>query len=168
MAEKSRPRGRPREYEPSVVLDRAAEVFWAKGYGATSLDDLSVAMGMGRPSLYHAFGDKMQLFLRTLEHYRDTVGATPLAAMDTAISRNVTIDVAVEALFRQTVSYTTADPAHPGCLIGSVAGVTDEPEVRKFLLANVKASEAQIAARLRASYRAATRRRPALASPSTG
>jgi AcrR family transcriptional regulator len=166
MEEKPRMRGRPRQYEPSVALDRAAEVFWTKGYGAATLDDLSVAMGMGRPSLRHAFGDKLQLFLRTLEHYRDTIGATPIAAMDRAMARKAPIEDAVRAFFRQTVSYTTADPAHPGCLIGSVAGVTDEREVREFLRENVKISEAQMAARLRTAV--AMGQLPANYSPEAG
>ena len=56
MIEKSRSRGRPRSYDPDTVLDRAAQLFWANGFSATSLDDLSAAMGMGRPSIYNAFG----------------------------------------------------------------------------------------------------------------
>ncbi|MET0294549.1 MAG: TetR/AcrR family transcriptional regulator [Phenylobacterium sp.] len=64
-------RGRPREYDPDVALGQATEAFWAAGYAATSLDELSAAMGMHRPSLYSAFGDKRALHLRALERYRD-------------------------------------------------------------------------------------------------
>jgi AcrR family transcriptional regulator len=64
-------RGRPRAYDPQVALARAAEKFWKAGYAGTSLDDLSEATGMNRPSLYAAFGDKRDLYLKTLEHYRD-------------------------------------------------------------------------------------------------
>src|SRR2546430_14566031 len=64
-------RGRPRAYDPQVALARAAEVFWKAGYAGTSLDDLVEATGMNRPSLYAAFGDKRDLYLKTLEHYRD-------------------------------------------------------------------------------------------------
>ncbi|HIF33901.1 MAG TPA: TetR/AcrR family transcriptional regulator, partial [Planctomycetaceae bacterium] len=53
-----RTRGRPKQYDEDVVLHAAGEVFWTKGFNATSLDDLSVAMGMNRPSIYRAFGDK--------------------------------------------------------------------------------------------------------------
>lgn len=64
-------RGRPRAYDPQVAIARAAETFWKAGYAGTSLDDLVVATGMNRPSLYAAFGDKRDLYLKTLEHYRD-------------------------------------------------------------------------------------------------
>src|SRR3954468_20536838 len=64
-------RGRPRAYDPATAVARAAETFWKAGYAGTSLDDLSAATGMNRPSLYAAFGDKRDLYLRTLEHYRN-------------------------------------------------------------------------------------------------
>src|SRR6187402_1618698 len=64
-------RGRPRAYDPAQALARAAEVFWKAGYAGTSLDDLVEATGMNRPSLYAAFGDKRDLYLKTLERYRE-------------------------------------------------------------------------------------------------
>jgi len=64
-------RGRPRAYDPETALARAAATFWKAGYAGTSLDDLAAATGMNRPSLYAAFGDKRELYLKTLEHYRD-------------------------------------------------------------------------------------------------
>jgi AcrR family transcriptional regulator len=143
MVEKPKPRGRPRSYDPDAALDGAAELFWAKGFADTSLDDLSAAMGMGRPSIYNAFGDKEALFLRALERYRNTVGSTPLRAMDGEDS----IRDAIDALLRQTVEYTTADRSHPGCLIGNVAPVNDLPAVRRFLKKNLAATEALIAER---------------------
>src|SRR6187402_999199 len=63
-------RGRPRAYDPKTALGRAADVFWKAGYAATSLDDLAAATGMNRPSLYAAFGDKRELYLKTLDLYR--------------------------------------------------------------------------------------------------
>ena len=64
-------RGRPRAYEPEVALARALDVFWKDGFAATSLDDLSAAMGMNRPSLYGAFGDKRELYKKSYASYRD-------------------------------------------------------------------------------------------------
>jgi AcrR family transcriptional regulator len=64
-------RGRPRAYEPEVALARALDVFWKDGFAATSLDDLSAATGMNRPSLYGAFGDKRELYIKTHQSYRD-------------------------------------------------------------------------------------------------
>jgi TetR/AcrR family transcriptional repressor of nem operon len=53
--------GRPREFDFNDTLERAMQTFWAKGYEATSLDDLCAATGLGRSSLYAAFGDKQSL-----------------------------------------------------------------------------------------------------------
>ena len=64
-------RGRPRAYEPDVALARALDVFWKDGFAATSLDDLSAATGMNRPSLYGAFGDKRELYKKSYESYRN-------------------------------------------------------------------------------------------------
>jgi AcrR family transcriptional regulator len=64
-------RGRPRAYEPEVALARALDVFWKEGFAATSLDDLSAATGMNRPSLYGAFGDKRELYIKSYESYRN-------------------------------------------------------------------------------------------------
>ena len=102
MEEKVRPRGRPRAYDPEEALDKAVEVFWAHGYAGTSLDDLSAAMGMGRPSIYNAFGDKEALFMKALGRYRDTVGSTPLAAMAGVDS----VEEAFNAFFEGVVEYT--------------------------------------------------------------
>ena len=74
-------RGRPRAYDPKTALARAAETFWKAGYAGTSLDDLAAATGMNRPSLYAAFGDKRELYLKTLEHYRDEYRALAREAL---------------------------------------------------------------------------------------
>src|SRR4051795_10461886 len=64
-------RGRPRAYEPEVALARALDVFWKEGFAAPSLDDLSAATGMNRPSLYGAFGDKREIYIKSYQSYRD-------------------------------------------------------------------------------------------------
>ena len=64
-------RGRPRAYQPDVALARALDVFWKEGFSGTSLDDLSAATGMNRPSLYGAFGDKRELYIKSYESYRE-------------------------------------------------------------------------------------------------
>jgi AcrR family transcriptional regulator len=149
MVKNSRPRGRPRAYDPGAALDSAAELFWTQGFSATSLDQLGDAMGMGRPSIYHAFGDKENLFLQALERFRDTTGSTPLEAMEAADS----VSDGLAGFFREIVAYTTADRTHPGCLLGSVAPASDLPSVRGFLTANLKEIERQIARRLSAAVR---------------
>ncbi len=61
---------RPREFDRDAALDSALRVFWAKGFAATSTDDLLGAMGIGRQSLYGAFGDKRTLYLEALDTYQ--------------------------------------------------------------------------------------------------
>jgi len=63
-------RGRPRAFEPETALAQAMDVFWGHGFAATSLDDLSAATGLNRPSLYGAFGDKRALYLKAYGQYR--------------------------------------------------------------------------------------------------
>jgi TetR/AcrR family transcriptional regulator, copper-responsive repressor len=66
----SRGRGRPRGFEPETALAQAMDVFWNDGFAATSLDDISAATGLNRPSLYGAFGDKRALYLQAYRQYR--------------------------------------------------------------------------------------------------
>src|ERR1700739_2089446 len=62
---------RPREFDETVALDAAIECFWRRGFEATSLRDLTAAMGLTARSLYNAFGDKKELFALALERYLD-------------------------------------------------------------------------------------------------
>ena len=64
-------RGRPRAYEPERAIGQALALFRKDGFAATSLDDLSAATGMNRPSLYGAFGDKRALYIKSYQRYRD-------------------------------------------------------------------------------------------------
>ena len=68
-------RGRPRAYQSEVALGKALELFRKGGFAATSLDDLSTATGMNRPSLYGAFGDKRELYIKSYQRYRDDARA---------------------------------------------------------------------------------------------
>src|SRR5437868_15540272 len=68
-------RGRPRAYEPGVALGKALDLFRRQGFAATSLDDLSEATGMNRPSLYGAFGDKRELYIKSYQRYREEARA---------------------------------------------------------------------------------------------
>jgi AcrR family transcriptional regulator len=147
MVQNTRPRGRPRAFDANIALDQAAVLFWSNGFSGTSLDDLRAAMEMRRPSIYNAFGDKEDLFIKALERYQETVSSTPLQAMDAEES----IESAIDAFFAQVVEYMTADEAHRGCLLGNVAAVSDSPRVREFLRSSLQEEEEQIARRLTAA-----------------
>lgn len=66
-------RGRPKEFDRDQALQLAVELFWEKGYQATSLDDLLDRMNIGRQSLYDTFGDKQSLFCEAIDRYHTTV-----------------------------------------------------------------------------------------------
>lgn len=139
-----RPPGRPRAFDPGQALDRALRVFWAKGYDGASLDDLTAAMGISRPSMYAAFGDKQQLFLRCLERYGESVGTRALAAL----SSPTDIHAAVRAFLRRSVENFCGQSDPAGCLAGSVALAVDDPTVRAFVAAGLRRTEALLADRL--------------------
>jgi TetR/AcrR family transcriptional regulator, copper-responsive repressor len=69
------PRGRPRSFDTDEVLDRVRDTFWRYGYAGTSMDQLSAATGLHKPSLYGAFGDKKKLYLAALDNYLADVRA---------------------------------------------------------------------------------------------
>jgi TetR/AcrR family transcriptional repressor of nem operon len=68
---KNRSVGRPREFDEEVVIEAAMDAFWKKGYEATSLADLCSCTGLHKGSLYQSFGDKHQLFMRSLQRYAE-------------------------------------------------------------------------------------------------
>src|ERR1700746_3679224 len=77
----TRPRGRPRTFDEQEALEKAIQVFWSKGYDGVTIDDLVAGMGVGRPSLDAAFGDKRTLFLRALRAYAEKKGARAARAL---------------------------------------------------------------------------------------
>ncbi len=77
----ARKRGRPAEFDREAALDAALETFWRRGYGNASLDELTTAMNINRPSLYGAFGNKEQLYAASVDHYVTKIGASYLAPL---------------------------------------------------------------------------------------
>jgi AcrR family transcriptional regulator len=103
--------GRPREFDPEKALDIALQVFWRRGYEGASMADLTEAMGITKPSLYAAFGNKEELFRKTLDRYVDGPGGYVQVALAKPTARE-----AVEHLLFQAADAVT-DPDHPpGCL----------------------------------------------------
>lgn len=107
--------GRPRTFDRSAALRIALELFWRRGYAATSLDDLTAAIGIGRSSFYAGFTSKHALLLEVLEVYTGEL----LAEMDIAAKAATSPQSAVMAILE--VVACTREPAH-GCLfINSVS-----------------------------------------------
>src|SRR5579872_1270646 len=112
-------RGRPRAYQPDVALGKALDLFRKGGFAATSLDQLSTATGMNRPSLYGAFGDKHALYLTTLERY---IEAGRLAMVH-ALSEDLPLQQALLRVYDGALAwYLPADGDPLGCfMIGTAA-----------------------------------------------
>src|SRR2546425_3446875 len=94
--------GRPRAFDVDEALDQALGVFWRKGYEGTSLPDLTRSMGINRPSLYAAFGNKEALFRKALDRYADGPARFMREALDEPTARGV-----VERLFRGAIDMLT-------------------------------------------------------------
>ena len=104
---------RPREFDVGEALDRATEVFWARGYEATSVQDLVDALGVNRASLYSTFGDKAQLFSRVLERYGERVNGGVFQALAPPAAGAE----AVRAWFKVLVAAATQPGGPRGCLM---------------------------------------------------
>lgn len=114
----ARPRGRPRKYDHDTALAAARDVFWRRGYAATSLDDLATAMGMNRPSLYAAFGDKEALYLASL----DLQAKTMIAGVEAIAAADLDARAFTETLFaRASDLYLSGDKTARGCFMTGTA-----------------------------------------------
>src|SRR5262245_44794102 len=116
MGGKAVPRGRPREFDTDKALDAALAVFWSKGYEGAALPDLTDAMGINRPSLYAAFGNKEELFRRVVDRYI----AGPAAYVRQTL-KEPTARAAVERLLTQAIDVVTNPKTPRGCLLVSGA-----------------------------------------------
>lgn len=133
--------GRARAFDVDEALDGAMTVFWSKGYEGASLSDLTKAMGINRPSLYAAYGNKQELFRKVLERY----GEGPSSYEREALGRPTARQVA-EGLLRGAADVQT-DPATPaGCLatLGTTYCADDSSSVGKMLIAARLAGHAAI------------------------
>ncbi|KKK06551.1 TetR/AcrR family transcriptional regulator [Micromonospora sp. HK10] len=105
-----------RQFDERRTLDRAREVFWLKGYGATSMQDLASASGVLRGSLYNAYRDKETLFLRVFDDYAEQF----LADAAQALAQPV-VDQALRAFFDFTITSMTTGVPTRGCLTTKTA-----------------------------------------------
>jgi AcrR family transcriptional regulator len=142
--------GRPRSFDVDLALDRALHVFWRKGYEGASLSELTKAMGINRPSLYAAFGNKETLFGKALDRYAQG----PTAFFDEALQAP-TARVAVERLLRGTIDLLTNPKTPRGCLMvqGALASGDEADCVRKEMAARRNAGETNLRRRLQRAKR---------------
>lgn len=121
--------GRPRSYDPATALRRATDAFWGTGFAGTSLDQISAATGMNRPSLQAAFGGKRELYLKALTHYWDLKFAT----MREALESDLPLDQALMRAYEAALSiYFSEDERARGCFVVSTAltEAMEDPVIR--------------------------------------
>jgi TetR/AcrR family transcriptional repressor of nem operon len=108
---------RAKAFDPDAALQRAMQVFWERGYAATSVQDLVHGMGINRFSLYSTFGGKHQLFVAALERYRDTVVADLVSELEQAVAGLP----AIRQFFTRLVRFFASARGWRGCLITNTA-----------------------------------------------
>lgn len=110
--------GRPRVFDAKTVIGQAREVFWDRGFSAASLDNLSAATKLNRPSLYGAFGDKEDLYLDTLEGYRED----SLDILFEALNPSLPLRENLARIYAEALKiYLYGDTAARGCFLISTA-----------------------------------------------
>src|SRR5271170_1976714 len=124
--------GRPRSFDADKALDRALQVFWRKGFEGASLADLTKAMGINRPSLYAAFGDKEALFRKVLDRYADGPASYVREALQEPTARAV-----MERLLRGAAEISADRHSPRGCLMvqGALACGKETEPIRRELIA---------------------------------
>ncbi len=108
---------RPRQFDATEALNQAMNVFWTKGYEATSLTDLTGAMGLSKSSFYDTFGSKHEVFLAAIEHYKKTVTSqvSAVSSLD-APARKL-----IESLFERAVRRMSEEGGQRGCFLNNSA-----------------------------------------------
>ena len=125
-------RGRPRAYQPDVALAKALDLFRKEGFAATSLDDLSAATGMNRPSLYGAFGDKRELYIKSYQRYRDDARA----AMIEIFRREMPIRERLSRIYAIALDIYLSGDTPRGCftVMTAASEAVFDPQIRNMVL----------------------------------
>ena len=126
-------RGRPRAYQPEIALGKALDLFRKDGFAATSLDDLSAATGMNRPSLYGAFGDKRELYIKSYQRYR----ADARAAMIEIFREEMPIRKRLQRIYAVALDiYLSGETGPRGCftVMTAASEAVADPEIRAMVL----------------------------------
>jgi AcrR family transcriptional regulator len=145
-----RPRGRPREFDETAVLDTAVDVFWRSGYAHASIADISAATGLAPSSIYNAYGSKLDLFARALDRYLDLIIGQVLDPLENGTAGLPDVDT-----FFQRLATSGGQTRPPGCLAANTIGeFRDAPPLiaeriaryRKLLLRALRAALTRAAA----------------------
>jgi AcrR family transcriptional regulator len=112
-----RPRGRPREFDETAVLDAAVDVFWRSGYAHASIADISAATGLAPSSIYNAYGSKLDLFVCALDRYFDPIIGQVLDPLENGSAGLADVDT-----FFQRLATSGGRTRPPGCLAANTIG----------------------------------------------
>lgn len=149
-ADPAKRRGRPRAFEPDVALGKAIDAFRDGGFAATSLDDLSEAMGINRPSLYGTFGDKRDLFLKAYQRYRQEMNAAFAVAFVPGLSLRQTL----EKVYAIAIDiYLSGENGPRGCftVMTATSEAMSDPEIRGLVQKALDTGQRTLAKRLEAA-----------------
>jgi TetR/AcrR family transcriptional repressor of nem operon len=137
---------RSKEFDPEAALDAALELFWERGYEATSMADLVEHLGVARASLYATFGGKHDLYLAALNRYLRTRSPNPIEAL----SQPGPALPAVRALVELYAEEGIADSRRRGCMIVNAAAelLPKDPSVTRFVESSWAALEAALTSAL--------------------
>ncbi len=142
---------RPKEFDRDEVLDRAMELFWRKGYEATSIGDLTDHLGIGRQSLYDTFGDKHALYVAALDHYGERYGTSVAGA----VAADGPIRKVLRDAFGTVIEASLARPTRSCMLLAATAErCPDDTDVAQRFCGNTTAVERAFTERLERAKRA--------------
>jgi AcrR family transcriptional regulator len=135
----ARPRGRPLAFNQDEALDKALRVFWVRGYEGASMAELTEALGVNKPSIYAAFGNKEELFRKALARY--TTG--PVAFVGEAM-KEPTARQAIEKFLMQAVDFFSDKSTPNGCMIvqAALTGGQGSSAIQQELIGYRKSIEA--------------------------
>jgi TetR/AcrR family transcriptional regulator, transcriptional repressor for nem operon len=137
---------RPKEFDPDIALQEAMKLFWQRGYEATSMAQLTEALGIGRASLYATFGDKHQLYLKALDRWIKSRDPSPIELL----SRPGPALAAVRTLVEAYVEESIEDEQRRGCMVVNSATelCPHNQSVSRLIALNWEALEGALASAL--------------------
>ena len=126
-----KPRGRPRAFDAEEVLGKALDVFWTQGFEATSLDDLSAATGLARPSLYAAFGNKEDLYVQAMA----LISERMTERFKASFFPERPLKEGLISFYRAAIDLYVSGPKQRGCLVicTAISAAPDHENIRAKL-----------------------------------
>lgn len=127
---------RTKEFDQAAILDKAVDLFWYKGYNATSMQDIVDGLGLSRSSIYDTFGDKHKLYIAALERYRDQAAGGLIDMVNKAENTIVTL----EEMFKMLVHDSFTDRLPKGCFMvnSTVELAPHDEEIDKIVSENMQ------------------------------